>query len=226
MKRKRQAAIRTLLRLWGVSIRKQDLTPVQPRERPRRGILMRLFFYIRRFFAAIFGFIMAIIYGILEVIRKIFGILSEFFHALMEFLVVALILLGIVACLAGIYAAVQAYPEPFNAVGSAFTGNGAPAQFQGLSGGLTFFAMVLAGLLVFFALFIAMARGFARVIGSHEAMHPRILGGIIAYLLYGVSIVITIAIFSKFTAAVAAVIVFVLIPIVGSLISLILEESR
>lgn len=140
-------------------------------------------------------------------------------HVVLSFLYVALLV-------AIIYYLMQSFPEPIYGVQSVLTNSKFPEQFQGLKGGLTLFLFILLGVTAGFILLAFLARMFARIIALGVAQQPKIIGWIIAYLLYGVSVILTVAIFSKLAAALCGVVFFILVPIVASLIGLIVEEAR
>jgi uncharacterized protein (UPF0333 family) len=193
---------------------------VRKKRPPRRKStrIRRFRVRVRKAYRGIIAYIFGVIESILNVIRRFLQIILNFFH-------IVLTLLHITVVIAIIYYIVQSFPEPISAVQSALADSKTPAEFQGLKGGLTLFLFMLLGVTLGFVVLAVLARAFAKIISAGISPQSKIVGWIIAYLLYGVAVILTIAIFSKLAAAVCGVVFFVLIPIVGGLIGLMVDET-
>lgn len=163
--------------------------------------------------------------------NRIFDFISGTFHIILEFVHVVIALLHALVLMA-IFSAIVYHSKDWieKNVGTAFTELKPPAGFQGLWGGLMVFTILLvaitAGFLLLAFAFSLLARAFARIVALGSAPETRTIGRIMAYCVYSLALIMTVIIFSRPAAAVVAVILFVLAPIVGALLRLTLEEGE
>lgn len=105
-----------------------------------------------------------------------------------------------------------------------------PADFQGLWGGLMFFAVLLATItaisLLLVLAFSVLARAFAKVVALGSAPEPKRIGRVLAYVVYSLALIMTVVVFSKTAAVVTALGLFIVAPIVAALVRLTLEEEE
>ena len=157
---------------------------------------------------------------------QVVGFVFGMFGVIFNFFRFTLYVVGNVFLFSAIYFVVVTYPDPFKNIGLAFYGPTIPPQFQGFNGALILFSIIAAGLLLGFAIFIVSVKIFAELLASQDAPRPRATAFIVAYLLYGASLTITIGLFSKFAAIVCILVTFILAPIILGLIGLIVDETK
>jgi hypothetical protein len=122
--------------------------------------------------------------------------------------------------------AVWYYSDPFYAVWTALEDTRVPAQYHSFRGWVVFFVVVTAMVAAGFVLMAIMTRLFTKTIMAFLSLRSRQVVWVLAYLLWGVSLVVTAALFNKLSGLMFFIFVFVLGPIVATLTYLVLEESR
>jgi hypothetical protein len=156
-------------------------------------------------------------------------ILTSFFGALglvRNFLKIVFLLGGIFLVYAGSIALIAIFPQQFQDAWLMASSLSAPSQLQGGSGVATVYLTIAMMFFVFFIIFLATVKSFSWLLPALSGVSSGGGAYIIAYLLYGASLCITIGLFNRAWLLASIGIVFIIAPILVGLIMLLFEEEK